>query len=201
MLQIKDLTITHLKDFRTIIKDFSLSLGRGDKAVIIGEEGNGKSTLLKLIYDEKLVNDYVEYTGEIIRNNVRFGYLAQELSPEKKAQSVFEFLSEVPGYYDLSPKELSDIAKTLNFRPDMFYSDQNVGSLSGGEKVKLQFAGILMIRPDVLLLDEPSNDIDIETLEWLEKFINSCGLPILFVSHDETLIERTANVIIHIEQV
>jgi len=201
MLQIKDLTITHLKDFRTIIKDFSLSLGRGDKAVIIGEEGNGKSTLLKLIYDEKLVNDYVEFTGEIIRNNVRFGYLAQELSPEKKAQSVFEFLSEVPGFYDLSPKELSDIAKTLNFRPDMFYSDQNVGSLSGGEKVKLQFAGILMIRPDVLLLDEPSNDIDIETLEWLEKFINSCGLPILFVSHGETLIERTANVIIHIEQV
>ena len=57
-----------------------------------------------------------------------------------------------------------------------------------------------MQKPDVLLLDEPSNDIDIETLEYLEKFINNCKIPILFISHDETLIENTANLIIHIEQ-
>ena len=68
MLQIKNLTITHLKDLRTIIKDFSLILNEGDKAAIIGEEGNGKSTLLQLIYDEKLVEGYIEYTGEILNN-------------------------------------------------------------------------------------------------------------------------------------
>lgn len=201
MLQIKNLTVTHLKDLRTILKDFSFTLNDGDKAVIIGEEGNGKSTLLKLIYDEDLVKDYVEFTGEIIKNDIKFGYLAQELSVEQKSQSVFEFCSKVPSFYDLTPKKLSNIAFQLGLNPEMFYSDQIVGTLSGGEKVKLQFAGILMAQPDVLLLDEPSNDIDIDTLEWLEKFINSCGFPVLFISHDETLIERTANVIIHIEQV
>lgn len=201
MLQIKNLTITHSKDLRTILKDFSFTLNQGDKAVIIGEEGNGKSTLLKLIYDENLVNDYVEYTGEIIKNNIRFGYLSQELSENQKAQSVLEFCSEVPEFYALTPKELSKIAFQLGLNTETFYSDQIVGTLSGGEKVKLQFARILMTQPNVLLLDEPSNDIDISTLEWLENFINSCELPVMFVSHDETLIEKTANVIIHMEQV
>jgi ATPase subunit of ABC transporter with duplicated ATPase domains len=201
MLQIKNLTITHSKDLRTILKDFSFTLNQGDKAVIIGEEGNGKSTLLKLIYDENLVNDYVEFTGEIIKNSIRFGYLSQELSENQKAQSVLEFCSEVPEFYGLTPKELSEIAFQLGLNTETFYSDQIVGTLSGGEKVKLQFARILMTQPNVLLLDEPSNDIDISTLEWLENFINSCELPVMFVSHDETLIEKTANVIIHIEQV
>jgi len=201
MLQIKNLTITHLKDLRTIIKDFSFTLNQGDKAVLIGEEGNGKSTLLKLIYDESLVNDYVEFTGEIIKNDVRFGYLAQELTAEQKAQTIFAFYSEIPSFYNVAPKELANIAFQLGLSSELFYSDQIIGTLSGGEKVKLQFAKILMTQPNVLLLDEPSNDIDIGTLVWLEKFINSCGLPVLFVSHDETLIEKTANVIIHIEQV
>lgn len=73
-------------------------------------------------------------------------------------------------------------------------------TLSGGEKVKAQMARILMARPTVLLLDEPSNDIDIETLEWLERLIIRSDYPVLFISHDETLIERTANVVIHVEQ-
>ena len=137
MLQIKNLTVTHLKDLRTILKDFSFTLNDGDKAVIIGEEGNGKSTLLKLIYDEDLVKDYVEFTGEIIKNDIKFGYLAQELSVEQKSQSVFEFCSKVPSFYDLTPKKLSNIAFQLGLNPEMFYSDPIVGTLSGGEKVKL----------------------------------------------------------------
>ena len=71
MLQLKNITITHRKDLWEIVKDFSFVLHPGDKAVMIGEEGNGKSTLLKLIYQEALVEPYVEYTGEIIRNNHR----------------------------------------------------------------------------------------------------------------------------------
>lgn len=201
MLQIKNLTIIHKKDLRTIIKDFSFSLNKGDKAVIIGEEGNGKSTLLKLIYNNELVDDYVDYTGEIIKNNIRFGYLMQELTSACKSQTVYEFCSNLPGFYDLSPKELEQIAYELGLKADVFYSEQLVGSLSGGEKIKLQFAGILIQKPNVLLLDEPSNDIDIETLEWLENFINTCDLPVLFISHDETLLEGTANVIIHLEQI
>lgn len=200
MLQIKNITITHKKDLRTIIKDLSFVLNPGDKAVVVGEEGNGKSTLLKVIYDESLAASYVEYEGEIIKNGSRIGYLAQELRSEEKEKTVWEFFSECPLFYDLQPQERSDIARHLKLSADFFYSDQVVGTLSGGEKVKLQMARLLMENPDVLLLDEPSNDIDIETLEWMEKFLNQSPAAVLFVSHDELLIERTANMVIHIEQ-
>lgn len=201
MLQIRNLTISHRKDLKLIIEDFSFVLNSGDKAVIIGEEGNGKSTLLKLIYDPELVGEYTEYSGEIIKNGQKFGYLAQEMTEGQKELTVLEFLAESPQYYYLQPNELSGIGKLIGLELDFFYSDQRVGSLSGGEKVKCQLARILMDSPDVLLLDEPSNDIDIETLEWLEKFIRDSKKPVLFVSHDETLIENTANIIIHIEQI
>lgn len=200
MLQIQHVTITHRKDLRVIVEDFSFTLGPKDKAVIIGEEGNGKSTLLKLIADESLVQDYAEYQGEILKTDTKIGYLAQELAPEQKKQSIYEYCASIPEFFEVTPRELANIARILGLRRDIFYEEQMVGTLSGGEKVKLQMARILMESPDVLLLDEPSNDIDIETLEWLEEFINTCGLPVLFVSHDETLIENTANVIIHLEQ-
>lgn len=201
MLQIKDLTVIHRKDSRTILKDFSFTLNPGDRVALIGEEGDGKSTLLKLIYDEALIAGYAEYSGEIIRSSIRIGYLPQELPASRKTQTVFQFCSEIPAFQSLTPKELSALAFPLGLNAEQFYSGQTIGSLSGGEKVKLQLAGILMEQPDVLLLDEPSNDLDLETLEWLENFLNTCGLPVMYVSHDETLIENTANVIIHLEQV
>lgn len=201
MLQINNLSVVLTKDLRKIIENFSFTLNKGDKAVIIGEEGNGKSTLLKLIYDEQLVEGYAEFEGKIIHNNLKLGYLAQEMPEEKNSLTVFEFFNKTPMFLNLTPKDFAQIANKLGLPNDIFYSDQIVRTLSGGEKVKLQLALILMEEPDVLLLDEPSNDIDIETLEWLEEFINACQLPILFVSHDETLIENTANVIIHLEQI
>lgn len=201
MLQIKDLTILHKKDGKVLLQDFSFTLGEGDRAVLIGEEGNGKSTLLKLIYDPRMVEKYVEYSGVIGSQGLHLGYLAQELSQVEKTLTIYEFCCEAHGFSEKTPKELYRIADGLGLTLEFLYSDRQVGLLSGGEKVKLQMARILMEEPDILLLDEPSNDIDIQTLEWMEQFMNDCGLPILFVSHDETLIERTANVIIHIEQV
>lgn len=201
MLQIKKLTVSLNKDLRTIIDDFTFTLNPGDKAVIIGEEGNGKSTLLKLIYDPELVSDYVSYEGEIITHNTRFGYLAQDMAEDVKTLTVSDYTAMIDGFYDQSPKELASVTRSLSLPGGFLYSDQIIGTLSGGERVKLQIAKILIEQPDVLLLDEPSNDIDIETLEWLEDFINGCEQPVLFVSHDETLIENTANVVVHIEQV
>lgn len=200
MLQIKNLTIRHNKDLRLIVEDFTFALNPGDKAVLIGEEGNGKSTLLKLIYEEALVEGYVEYTGEIQKSGLRLAYLAQELPQEEKIKSVYEFFCEDPAFYERTPKELAAAAAGLGFSVEQFYSDQQMGTLSGGEKVKLQLARLRLMEPDVLLLDEPSNDIDLETLDWLERFISGSPQPVLFVSHDETLIERTANVVIHLEQ-
>ena len=88
----------------------------------------------------------------------------------------------------------------LNLDYDKF-ENKLIGNLSGGEKVKIQIAKILLNSPDLLLLDEPTNDIDIETLEWLEKFILNSNLPIIFISHDEVLLEKVANGILHLEQI
>lgn len=201
MIQIKNITIHHLKDNRVLLKDLSFTLNSGDKAAIIGEEGNGKSTLLKLIYDEAFVENYIEYTGEIVRNNQRIGYLAQELTSAEKQMSVYEFMCEMPLFFDVSPKELAEMGKYLQIPMELFYAEQQMGKLSGGEKIKIQLARIILNQPDILLLDEPSNDLDMQTLDWLETFICECKLPILYISHDEVLLENTANMIIHLEQV
>ncbi len=201
MLQIKNLNLTHIKDNRMLLEKLSFTLNPGDKAAIIGEEGNGKSTLLKLIYDEALVEDYAEFTGEIIKNNRCIGYLAQELSSGEKCMSVYEFMCELPIFFDVLPQELARVGKYLQLPMDMFYSGQEMGKLSGGEKIKVQLARLILGKPDIILLDEPSNDLDISTLDWLEKFINDCEQPVLYISHDEVLLENTANMIIHLEQI
>ena len=200
MLQIKNLNMTHTKDSHVLSENLSFVLNDGDKAAIIGEEGNGKSTLLKLIYDPELVENYIEYSGEIIRNGAVFGYLSQEISDSEKEISIKEFCENSRGFSDLYEYETEEIANEIGIDPKIFYSERKMKTLSGGEKVKVRMAAILFSSPDILLLDEPSNDIDIETLEWLENFINYCGKTVLFISHDETLLERTADVIIHMEQ-
>jgi len=200
MFQIKGLNISHKRDLRNMLEDFSLVLNPGDKAVIIGEEGNGKSTLLRWMYDPDAVGDYIEAHGERIVSSERLGYLPQELSKDDKKKTVYEFFSESEMFYLKTPGELAQLSAEMQIDKDCYYSDQLMESLSGGEKIKIQMLKLLIQEPTVLLLDEPSNDIDIETLEWLEKFISDAKEAILFVSHDEVLIEHSANMVIHIEQ-
>ena len=201
MLQVKDSTITHRKDLRIILDKFNMVLNDGDKAVIIGEEGNGKSTLMKWIYDPEIVDDYAECEGTRVASGEVLGYLPQELPGKDKEKTVYEYFSEAQLFFDQSPRELTEMAKEFQVSAEFFYSDQQMGSLSGGEKVKAQLMRLLMDNPTVLLLDEPSNDIDISTLELLEKLINGWKHIVLYISHDETLIENTANMVIHIEQI
>jgi ATPase subunit of ABC transporter with duplicated ATPase domains len=193
MLELKNLSLYLKRDDRSLAEDFSFTLGRGDKAVLIGEEGNGKSTLLKAVYDRKLVEDYCDVSGEVTAHG-KMAYLPQMLPEELKSLSVAEFFdgAEVFGKTELLTR--------LGIDPDFCYSPQLLGTLSGGEKVKMQLCRLLMEEPDILLLDEPTNDLDIDTLRWLEGFIRDTRKPVLYISHDETLIERSANVIIHMEQ-
>ena len=200
MLQVRKLHIAMKKDLRELVRDFTFALNPGDKAAIIGEEGNGKSTLLKLIYDENLVEGYVEWSGTIQKDGMILGYLSQELPEEDRDKTAYEFCCGEEAFLDSSPKEVADAAARLRFPADLFYSDRKMGTFSGGEKVKLRMALLTLRRPDCYLLDEPSNDLDIETLEWLESFIRECPQPVLYISHDEMLLENTANVIIHLEQ-
>ena len=200
MIQIKNLTATHKKDTRTLFENLSFTLEKGDRMAVIGEEGNGKSTLLKLIFDPGMTDGYLEYEGEILKNGACTGYLAQELTWEEKALTIWEYMSGSPGFYEKTPKELSRIAGTVGLPGDIYYGQETLRQLSGGEKVKLQLARILMLDPEVILLDEPSNDLDLPTLEFLEDFLLHVPAAVLYVSHDETLIERTANKILHLEQ-
>ncbi len=200
-LQIQDLTASHRKDLRPLIEHLSFTLREGDRCAVIGEEGNGKSTLLKIIAAPEEAEGYVEYEGRIIKGNAVIGYLRQELPERDQCLTVWEYFSASERFLDKTPEELAQLARTFGVPADFFYEDRPMGSLSGGEKVKMQLARILMDSPDILLLDEPSGDLDLDALHWLEGFIVSCEKPVLYVSHDETLLERTANMIIHLELV
>lgn len=200
MLQVKHLTITHKKDLTVLVDGLTFTLSPGDRAALIGEEGNGKSTVLKLLWDPASVSAYAEWTGEIVNQGLRKGYLAQELSPDELALPVWEFCQAASAFENADPKALDRAARQVGLDGALFWDDRPMSTLSGGERVKLRLALLLLDQPDVLLLDEPSNDLDLPTLEWLETFLLSCKVPVLYISHDKPLLERTANVILHLER-
>lgn len=193
MLEFQNVNIFLKKDGRCIAEDFSFTLKPNDKAVIIGEEGNGKSTLLKYVVDPSTVEGYCSCAGKVVKRG-KLAYLPQMLPEEARAVSLLEYFGDTEYYLH------TDVLARLGLSLDFILSEQTLGTLSGGERVKVQLARLMMDEPDVLLLDEPTNDLDLPTLRWLETFIAQSRLPILYISHDETLIERTANVIIHMEQ-
>ncbi len=200
MFQVKNLTVTHKKDLTALIEGLSFTLSPGDRAAVIGEEGNGKSTLLRLLYDPASVEPYAEWSGEIVNQGLRKGFLAQELSPDELALPVWAFCQGVPAFEGADPKALDRAARQVGLDAGLFWDDRPMSTLSGGERVKLRLALLLLDEPDVLLLDEPSNDLDVATLGWLEGFLLGCKVPVLYISHDEPLLEHTANVIIHLER-
>ena len=164
MIEIKNVTILMVKDNRTIIKDFHFTLQPGDKIAIIGEEGNGKSTLLKLIYDEQLISNYCTYEGKINRNDYLLGFLSQELTEDEKQLTITDLFKE--NNWNKNLLQAMD-----DFGISSLVSDKQLGVLSGGERFKYRFLQLLASDPDVLLLDEPTNDLDLQTMEWLEGFI------------------------------
>ena len=198
MLQIRNLTITHLKDLKELVKDLTLTINQGDKVGIIGEEGNGKSTLLKLLLDEGLVSSYVSYSGQIDKFYTAAVYLPQQL-PSEDAQLTLNDYFFADFETELDYAKLYRYAGELNFDSQRFASQQRLSSLSGGEKLKVQLIKKLASDWDILFLDEPSNDLDLETLTWLENFISHSQRTVLFVSHDEHFLAQAATKIVHLE--
>lgn len=192
MFDIKNVDI--MVSTRYLIKNLNLTLNRGDKCAIIGEEGNGKSTLLKSLLGGC---DYATVSGSINFNNCKVGYLKQNLRETEDTFVKSYLFKDEKDYYD----KINFFYKLLS---ELFIDEeileQRISTLSGGELVKVSLLKLLLEEPDILFLDEPTNDLDIESLEWLEKFINSTDKPVLYVSHDETLLSNTANMILHLEQ-
>ncbi len=199
MLTIRNLTLIHRGDLRCFVRDFTFHLHAGERAALIGEEGNGKSSLLAWIHDPALVEDYMLVSGSSNRGRVRTGYLSQLPRPEELRLTPRQ-LVEREAWAGQDPGRLARLAAELGLEPELLQAERPLATLSGGERVKLRLYAILAAEPDVLLLDEPSNDLDLPALVWLERFIQETRLPLLYVSHDEVLLERTANVIVHIEQ-
>ncbi len=183
MLELRNLTIQLDREDRYLVKDLTLSLAAGEKAVLMGEEGNGKSTLLKAILHQA---GWCTVTGDI-RLEGPVGYLPQFPAVEGTLAALF---GSLPVWDHV------EVLASLGIEYDSLFSTQLFSTLSGGEKVRYFLLSLLMQDPDILLLDEPGNDLDIDTLEWLEQFLVLCPQTVLFVSHDETLIER----ILHLEQ-
>ena len=116
MLQIDHLTLVHRRDLRVLAEDFSFVLNDGDKAAVIGEEGNGKSTLLKWIFDPALVEPYCQAGGVRSGQTGSMGYLSQDLTEAEKAGGICEYCAAAPDFYELTPRELGDIARRLQFQ-------------------------------------------------------------------------------------
>ena len=200
MLIISNLSLILKKDLRVLIKDFSLTVNKKDKIGIIGEEGNGKSSLLKAIYNQEEASKYLEIKGTINIKNEKIGYLPQMVEKELLEKSVYELLNEKIDYSLLDYKKYYFYIDKFNLDEEKLLSSSFlVGNLSGGERIKLFLLIELMKEPTVLLLDEPSNDLDLLSLNLLEELIINLNIPVIFISHDEHFLSRCANRIVHIE--
>lgn len=193
MLEVKDMDI--MISTRYIVKALTFTLNKKDKLAIIGEEGNGKSTLLKALLG---ICDYAEVIGSINLKGNSIGYLEQSIKDKDLDKKVYDFLFLSDNDYYEKVNIFYKSLEAVNLKDDIL--EQQIRTLSGGEKVKVSILKLLINEYDILFLDEPTNDLDIETLEWLENFINKTDKPIIYVSHDETLLANTANIILHLEQ-
>ena len=200
MLQLEKLTITHQKDLQDLVRDLDLVLNPGEKLAIIGEEGTGKSSLIKAIVAPQLLSSYAQLSGNITNHFHQFGYLPQALENEELQLTVMDFLYQDLDYGLFDFNLFYKYADQFGLDLDRFDAqNQTLASLSGGERLKVQLLKILTTDPDLLILDEPSSDLDLETLQWLENFIQRSEKAILFISHDESLLARAATAILHLE--
>ncbi len=180
---------------RELVAPFTLSINHGDKIAIIGEEGNGKSLYLKSILNIADPELYVERS--LSHTKTVFGYLAQDLSTEILSMSAREYL--IGEEWDRYQKLDVYLHQHLSHFNDEDL-DRSMSSFSGGERVKIQIIRMLLQDADCFLLDEPTNDIDLNTILWLEDWIQAQSKPVVFISHDTRLLQHTANRIVHFEQ-
>lgn len=170
-----------------LIKDFTYKFQRSEKVGIVGKNGTGKSTFLNII-TENLRPD----TGTIeVGQTIRFGYYQQagiNFNPGDKVIDVVQKIAEVINFDDGRKLTASQLLTTFLFPPDTQYAF--VEKLSGGEKRRLYLCTILMTNPNFLILDEPTNDLDIMTLSVLEDYLRVFQGCVIIVSHDRYFMDK-----------
>jgi ATP-binding cassette subfamily F protein uup len=169
------------------IKEFSYTFKRGDRIGIVGKNGMGKSTLLQMITDQ-LKPD----SGKVVKGEtIKIGYYRQDGLDFKEDQKVIEAVREIAEFVKLGDGRELTVSAFLTlflFPPKMQYN--YIHKLSGGEKRRLQLLKVLVQSPNFLILDEPTNDLDIDTLNVLEEFLTSFDGCLLVVSHDRYFMDR-----------
>ena len=181
-----------IKNFenKSIFENANLQINYGEKIALIGKNGAGKSTLLKLI-----MNEEYGYKGKIkIGQSVKIGYIPQEIKFDDDNQTILNFFEEFDSRSETEIR--TSLAKYMFRGNDVF---KKVSSLSGGEKVRLILAKLLKKNVNFLILDEPTNHIDIETRELLEEAIKEYPGTVLFVSHDRYFINNLAERIVELK--
>ncbi|MCC6828021.1 MAG: ABC-F family ATP-binding cassette domain-containing protein [Novosphingobium sp.] len=172
---------------RTVIKDFSLRIQRRDRIGLVGANGSGKTTLLKLLTGE-LAPDEGTVTLAKTLNGVMIDQQRSLMSPEKRVRDV---LADGGDWVDVRGvrKHVQGYLKDFLFDPGLI--DARVGTLSGGERSRLLLAREFARFSNLLVLDEPTNDLDLETLDLLQEVIADYDGTVLIVSHDRDFLDRT----------
>ena len=172
---------------KNLFKNFTYTFRRGDKVGLVGPNGAGKSTFLKII-TQNLQPD----TGSVvIGQTLQIGYYQQEetiFDPELRAIEVVKAVAEVITMADGSQITAGQLMQRFGFTPEQQYIQ--TGRLSGGQKRRLQLLRVLMENPNFLILDEPTNDLDLDTLNILEDFLANYPGCLIIVSHDRYFMDR-----------
>lgn len=175
---------------KTILKDFYYNFARFEKMGIVGNNGTGKSTFLKLLLGIEPVDSGKFDIGE----TVKFGYFSQEGLQFDESQKVIDVVRDIADYIDLGQGRhltASQFLQHFLFSPEQQYN--YVYKLSGGEKRKLYLCTVLMRNPNFLVLDEPTNDLDIKTLQILEEYLQDFPGCVIVVSHDRYFMDKVVD--------
>ena len=177
-------------DQKVIFKDANLTLNYGEKAALIGKNGTGKSTLIKMILGQD-----TNFQGELkLGTSIKIGYISQNIIFEDNEKTVLDYFLEGN---NLSETEARSKLAKYGFRQENAF--KRIGKLSGGEKVRIILMKLIQKDINFLILDEPTNHIDIDTREILEEALKEYKGTVLFVSHDRFFINAIANRVLNIE--
>lgn len=178
---------------KIIFKNFNLNVLRTARNGIVGDNGAGKTTLFKIIMQQESLD-----SGELILGEtLRIGYFSQHFDAIDENIRVIDYVKEVSSTIETLEGTVTASSLLERFLFDANLQYTMVKSLSGGQRRRLQLVRVLAANPNVLILDEPTNDLDIETLEVLEDYIDSFMGPVLCVSHDRYFLDKVCDELLY----